>query len=54
MSTPSLAAGTTEVPLLELTIPACMARTVAAHGAEEALVVRHQGVRWTWRSSTAR
>ena len=40
--------GPTSVPLLEETIGANLARTVAAHGDREALVARHQGVRWTY------
>ena len=41
-------AGPTDVPLLDETIGANLARTVAAHGDREALVARHQGVRWTY------
>ena len=41
-------AGPTDVPLLDETIGANLARTVAAHGQREALVARHQGVRWTY------
>ncbi len=41
-------AGPTDIPLLEETIGANLARTVAAHGDREALVSRHQGVRWTY------
>jgi fatty-acyl-CoA synthase len=41
-------AGPTDVPLLAETIGANLARTVAAHGANEALVARHQGIRWTY------
>ena len=40
--------GPTDVPLLDETIPANLARTVAAHGAREALVARHQDIRWTY------
>jgi fatty-acyl-CoA synthase len=35
-------------PLLGEPIGANLARTVAAHGGREALVVRHQDVRWTY------
>jgi fatty-acyl-CoA synthase len=35
-------------PLLGETIGANLARTVAAHGEREALVARHQGIRWTY------
>ena len=41
-------AGPTDIPLLDETIGANLARTVAAHGSREALVARHQGVRWTY------
>ena len=41
-------AGPTDVPLLDETIGANLARTVAAHGDREALVARHQGIRWTY------
>ena len=41
-------AGPTDVPLLDETIGANLARTVAAHGDGEALVARHQGIRWTY------
>ena len=41
-------AGPTDIPLLDETIRANLARTVAAHGDREALVSRHQGVRWTY------
>ena len=40
--------GPTDVPLLEETIPANLARTVAAHANREALVSAHQGIRWTY------
>jgi fatty-acyl-CoA synthase len=36
------------VVLLDDTIPANLAHTVAAHGHREALVSRHQGIRWTY------
>ena len=45
----ALDAGPTDVPLLDETIGANLARTVAAHGHREALVARHQGIRWTLR-----
>src|SRR5262245_62447699 len=41
-------AGRTDVPLLDETTEANPARTVAGHGGREALVARHQGVRWTY------
>ncbi len=40
--------GATEPPLLEETIGQNLANTVAAHGDREALVVRHQDIRWTY------
>ncbi len=40
--------GPTDVALLDETIPANLARTVARHGARDALVSRHQGIRWTY------
>lgn len=40
--------GTTTTPLLGETIGANLERTAAAYGDREALVVRHQGVRWTY------
>ncbi len=41
-------AGPTTTPLLDETIGQNLARTVAAHGDREALVSRHQGIRWTY------
>ncbi|MGH9269665.1 MAG: AMP-binding protein, partial [Ilumatobacteraceae bacterium] len=46
--------GPTDVALLEETIGANLARTVAEHGDVEALVARHQGVRWTYRELAER
>ncbi len=40
--------GPTDVALLDETIPANLARTVAIHGDREALVARHQDIRWTY------
>ncbi|HMA46848.1 MAG TPA: AMP-binding protein, partial [Frankiaceae bacterium] len=40
--------GTSLTSLLGDTVGANLERTVAAHGEREALVVRHQGVRWTY------
>ena len=45
---PATAAGPTDVALLDETIGANLAPHVAAHGADEALVARHQGLRWTY------
>jgi fatty-acyl-CoA synthase len=41
-------AGPTDVALLDDTIGVNLARTIAAYGANEALVARHQGIRWTY------
>ncbi len=53
MTTPPLllshARGTTTPPLQDCTIGQALDATVARHGDREALVVPHQGVRWTWR-----
>ncbi|MDA1184947.1 MAG: AMP-binding protein [Acidobacteria bacterium] len=46
--TSSHVSGATDVPLIDETIPAAFARTVDRWGARNALVARHQGVRWTW------
>ena len=48
MSADSYTAGATDTPLIEDTIDANFCATVAAHGDREALVVRHQGIRWTY------
>ncbi|WP_420453335.1 AMP-binding protein [Ilumatobacter sp.] len=48
MAEPAIAAGPTGTPLLDDTIPADLARTVAEHGDREALVSCHQGIRWTY------
>jgi len=53
MSADSYTAGTTDVPLIEETIDANLRATVAAHGDREALVVRHQGIRWSYRELDA-
>ncbi|MBT8240263.1 MAG: AMP-binding protein, partial [Acidimicrobiia bacterium] len=47
--TPSHTVGASEPPLLEETIGQNLARTVASHGTREALVVKHQDIRWTYR-----
>nr|MBA3984952.1 AMP-binding protein [Acidimicrobiia bacterium] len=46
---PAQDCGPTDAPLLDETIGANLARTVAEHGDNEALVSRHQGIRWTYR-----
>jgi len=40
--------GPTDVALLDETIPANLSRTLDSHGAREALVSRHQDIRWTY------
>jgi len=48
MSADSYTAGPTDTPLIEETIDANFRATVAAHPDREALVVRHQGIRWSY------
>ncbi|MEY2686798.1 MAG: hypothetical protein RL375_996, partial [Pseudomonadota bacterium] len=50
----SHAVGASNPPLLELTIGQALDATVAAHGDGTAIVVPHQGVRWTWRELAER
>lgn len=45
----SIAAGPTNRPLMEMTIPANLAATVAEHGERDALIACHQDLRWTYR-----
>ena len=45
---PSYAQGSHQPPLQDITIGQALDATVARHGGREALVVPHQGVRWTW------
>ena len=40
--------GPTDVPLLDETIGANLQRTIAAHGDNDAIVARHQGIRWSY------
>lgn len=49
MSELSIAAGPTERPLMEMTIPANLAATVAEHGERDALIACHQDLCWTYR-----
>ncbi len=49
MTIPSHARGDTTTSLLHETIGQNLARTVDRHGDNEALVSRHQGIRWTYR-----
>ena len=44
----AIESGPIDVPLLDETIGANLARTISAHGHNEALVARHQGIRWTY------
>jgi fatty-acyl-CoA synthase len=43
-----------EAPLLELTLSDALAQTAAKHPEREALIVRHQNIRWTWRELDAK
>ncbi|KTE14990.1 AMP-binding protein [Sphingopyxis sp. H115] len=52
--TDSIVRGDTGATLIETTIGDCFDRTVARHPDGEALVVRHQSVRWSWRELKAR
>jgi fatty-acyl-CoA synthase len=47
-SAPACARGVTTPDLLELTIGQALAQTAARFAEREALVVPHQGVRWSW------
>ncbi|MFR0673032.1 AMP-binding protein [Enterobacterales bacterium AW_CKDN230030176-1A_HGKHYDSX7] len=49
MNQPSRTCGHQDVPLLTTTIGQAFDATVARHADGEALVVRHQGLRYTWR-----
>ncbi|MDC0690399.1 AMP-binding protein [Mitsuaria sp. RG] len=53
MPQPSYTRGRQDKPLLTLTIGQVFDATVALHGEREALVVRHQGVRYSWRELAA-
>ena len=52
--TASYVSGTSDVPLLGLTIGQQLDATVAAYAEREALVVRQQKIRWTWREFAER
>ena len=54
MAQPSHAVGPSDPPLLDETIGANLARTVAQHGELEALVSRHQEIRWSYAEFHAR
>ena len=45
----SYVSGHSEIPLLGETLPERLAKTVATWPDREALISRHQGIRWTWR-----
>ncbi|MSQ69214.1 MAG: AMP-binding protein [Gammaproteobacteria bacterium] len=47
---PSFVHGTSATPLLYLTMGELLANAVRAHGAREALVVRHQNIRWSYQT----
>ncbi|SDX04144.1 AMP-binding protein [Allgaiera indica] len=47
-------AGATDTPLIELTMPALLARTVARCGDRDAAVFSAEGIRWTWAEFAAR
>ncbi|PMZ93254.1 MULTISPECIES: AMP-binding protein [unclassified Pseudomonas] len=53
MPQPSYTRGRQDHPLLTLTIGQAFDATVARHGEREALVVRHQGLRYSWRELDA-
>jgi fatty-acyl-CoA synthase len=48
MGEPSYEAGPVDVELLRETIPQNLTHTIEAHGRNEALVSRHQGIRWSY------
>ena len=50
----SIERGCDRSPLLEVTIGAAFDRMAATQGDREALVVRHQGIRWSWRELARR
>ncbi|TFH15333.1 MAG: AMP-binding protein [Acidimicrobiales bacterium] len=50
----ALEVGPTSAPLLEETIGQNLARTVAAHGSRDAVVSRHQDIRWSYDEFAAR
>ena len=52
--TDSFVRGDQSSALIEMTIGDCFDQTVLRHPDGEALVVRHQGVRWTWTELRAR
>jgi fatty-acyl-CoA synthase len=49
MAEPSYVCGTSSTPLIGETIGAHFDRIAALHGERDALVSRHQEIRWTWR-----
>lgn len=51
--TPSYISGVSEIPLKGQTIGDCFDATVARHSERDALISRHQGLRYTWRELQA-
>ena len=49
----SYVCGTSEEPLLYKTVGALLEEAAQRWGDREALVVRHQNIRWTWRELDA-
>ncbi len=47
-TSPSYVHGGSDQPLSGETIGACLDRIARQHGGREALVVRHQNIRWTY------
>ena len=50
MTLPSYTSGTSEVPLLGMTIGAMLDRTAEKYPDTEALVALHQDIRWTYKA----
>ncbi len=48
MGQPALEHGPADVALLDETIPANLHRTIAVHGGRDALISRHQSIRWSY------
>ncbi len=48
MTTPSYVCATSDEPLLYETVGAILDRAAARWGGRDALIVRHQGIRWTY------
>ena len=54
MTLPSYTSGTSEVPLLGMTIGAMLDRTAEKYPDTEALVALHQDIRWTYKEFVAK